>query len=136
MTDGDRSLNDEEGDARERRTALPHGPDLHFARIDAPEPVEEALFSVRKDRLADVGDIALAEAEGVQETQDLVETCEEGEFAIERAGAEEVFEHCRGVVSAVVPLGIGHGELVAVGQECPDKRIGRAVVVEINGGVG
>ena len=99
--------------AREERRAFGHGVDV-AAEAEIAQIIEQIVFEPAG--ALEPGDLVCREAKVLQKIQRLLKPCGHEKAAPRRQGAGEKFEHRR-IGRAVVQIGLGHVELVEVGEE-------------------
>mmetsp|Transcript_17892 Transcript_17892/g.51270 ORF Transcript_17892/g.51270 Transcript_17892/m.51270 type:complete len:280 (+) Transcript_17892:1126-1965(+) len=127
LGDAQRPLHDEHRDAGEAQRSLPGG---HHPDVGAGQAgqilVEEGRLAVRQGgAVPQVVQIGRREAEVDQELEHLVQAGQDGVLPAERILPEEQLEHRRVGVPAGLPVRVGHGQLIQVGEKRSDQGIGR-----------
>lgn len=84
--------------------------------------------------LSQVREVVRREFEVAEVAQDLVEAAEDRVLAPERILPKEQFKHGAVEVTVRLPEGVGHGDLVQVGEERSDKGVGRRFEARDDGG--
>ncbi len=90
--------------------------ELHLLEVVEESPFEERGSIVARERFEEV-DVSLLEADGAEVVDGFVESGGDGVAASEGILAEEEVEHGFALAEPGLPVPVGHGELVQVGEQ-------------------